>query len=230
MSPTPATTPADGELLPAPTTYMNEDDARHWAWQHAKKDLGTDNLSIGENASNMAFFISGWAYKGQYESQRAPESFEQWFDQTSGFTKHDEAVARAAWQACAALATPSPGKAPQDDAPEVWGLRIGDSDRWAYTETEADADFLGKQSGLPYEKRRYVLASPGKADAEDAERIDYTLTRGDIAYSPHWGEGRARVEVVDVNWALRAIAVRLAPNGGIVVWPASSLHRERDKQ
>jgi len=116
MSATPATTPADGELLPAPTTYMNEDDARHWAWQHAKKDLGTDNLSIGENASNMAFFISGWAYKGQYESQRAPESFEQWFDQTSGFTKHDEAVARAAWQACAALATPSPGKADAEDA------------------------------------------------------------------------------------------------------------------
>jgi len=52
---------------------------------------------------------------------------------------------------------------------EVWGVRIGDSDRWAYTNSESDADFWGKQSGLKYEKRRYVRASSSRAEVEIPE-------------------------------------------------------------
>lgn len=35
----------------------------------------------------------------------------------------------------------------------AWRIRIGESDMWGYCETESDADFLGKQSGLKYEKQ-----------------------------------------------------------------------------
>lgn len=51
---------------------------------------------------------------------------------------------------------------------EVWGIRIGDSDRWAYTNSESDADFWGKQSGLKYEKRRYVRSVVADKDMREA--------------------------------------------------------------
>jgi len=73
---------------------------------------------------------------------------------------------------------------------------------------------------------RTAAVTPADA-ASEADKIDYSLARGDTVYSPYWGEGTRPVEVVDVNWALRAAAVRLAPKGGIVVWPVSHLQRER---
>lgn len=71
-------------------------------------------------------------------------------------------------------------------------------------------------------------AHPADA-ASEADKIDYSLTGGDTVYSPYWGDGTRPVEVVDVNWALRAAAVRLSPKGGIVVWPVSHLQRERQQ-
>lgn len=53
--------------------------------------------------------------------------------------------------------------------------------------------------------------------------IDYSLKSGDMATSRHWHHGP--VEIVSVNWALLAAAVRLAPGGGIVVWPIWSLRK-----
>lgn len=73
-----------------------------------------------------------------------------------------------------------------------------------------------------------LYATPADA-ASEADKIDYSLARGDTVYSPYWGDGARPVEVVDVNWALRAAAVRLAPKGGIVVWPVSHLQRERQQ-
>lgn len=59
----------------------------------------------------------------------------------------------------------------------------------------------------------------------DDSRIDFSLRKGDIVYDPGWGGGVAPVEVIDVNWATRSIAVRLIPHEGIVVWPAGCLTR-----
>jgi hypothetical protein len=36
--------------------------------------------------------------------------------------------------------------------PVAWRLMIGSSDMWSYAESEDDADFYGKQPGLPYVK------------------------------------------------------------------------------
>jgi len=44
-----------------------------------------------------------------------------------------------------------------DAVPALWGVRIGDSDTWGYVEVESDADFIGKKSGLSYEKRPFYL-------------------------------------------------------------------------
>lgn len=44
-----------------------------------------------------------------------------------------------------------------DSAPALWGVRIGDSDTWGYVEAESDADFIGRKSGLSYEKRPFYL-------------------------------------------------------------------------
>ena len=50
---------------------------------------------------------------------------------------------------------------------------------------------------------------------------DYSLKKGDRVVSRCWS---GSVVVVDVNWALRAVAVELAP-GSIVVWPVGNLKR-----
>ena len=57
--------------------------------------------------------------------------------------------------------------------------------------------------------------------------IDFSLEKGDVVYSPSWSMGP--VEIVGVNWALRAAAVLLNPRGGlnsVVVWPVDRLSRE----
>lgn len=54
----------------------------------------------------------------------------------------------------------------------VWGIRIGASDSWGYTNNEEQADFLGKQSGLPYEKKPLYVAPVAAAPGIDlAERV-----------------------------------------------------------
>lgn len=56
------------------------------------------------------------------------------------------------------------------------------------------------------------------------KRIDYSLKRGDRVWWP--GTSFGTCEVVDVNWALRAVAINLRPpNGGIIIIPVSSVIR-----
>lgn len=73
------------------------------------------------------------------------------------------------------------------------------------------------------------IAAPATVppSACDTSKIDFTLKRGDTVYSPTWSDGEKSLEVIDVNWALRAVAVRLAPNGGIVIWPATAVTRTK---
>lgn len=59
--------------------------------------------------------------------------------------------------------------------------------------------------------------------ANKAEVIDYSIKKGDTVYTKTWS--MTSLEVVDVNWALRAIAVRLGPTGGVVIWPAVSFSK-----
>lgn len=52
-------------------------------------------------------------------------------------------------------------RAQVEAVPVAWRLRIGDSDLWSYTETEQDADFYIKASGLrKSEKQPLYLAAP----------------------------------------------------------------------
>lgn len=50
---------------------------------------------------------------------------------------------------------------------------------------------------------------------------DYSIKDGDMVTVKNWNRP---VLVVDVNWALRAAAVELAP-GSIVVWPIGSMKK-----
>lgn len=61
------------------------------------------------------------------------------------------------------------------------------------------------------------------ASQAGTEEIDYSLKPGDIVVNDGWG--LTTLTVVDVNWALRAAAVRLGPDGGTVVWPVASLRK-----
>lgn len=47
----------------------------------------------------------------------------------------------------------------EEQEPVAWLLYIGDSPDWSYADCEEDADFYGKQSGLPYVKKP-LYASP----------------------------------------------------------------------
>ena len=153
--------------------------------------------------------------------------------------------------ACGPCETEGPAASTSEEAAETWNKRaqpageaviaewqsryMGDPRQPGFWENvKRDAhEWAAKTYARPghitesgWEVRPLYAAPPAAANqAGIPEGIDYSLTRGDIAYSPRWGDGRAPVEVVDVNWALRAIAVKLAPNGGIVVWPAASLTR-----
>lgn len=49
----------------------------------------------------------------------------------------------------------------------AWMIRIGDAPHWSYCETESDADFYGKQSGMRYEKK------PLFTEAQLREAVQY---------------------------------------------------------
>jgi hypothetical protein len=51
--------------------------------------------------------------------------------------------------------------------------------------------------------------------------VDWTLKKGDWVYSNRWP---TVVEIVDINWAMWAAAIRLG-DGDIVVWPLWSMYR-----
>jgi len=53
---------------------------------------------------------------------------------------------------------------------------------------------------------------------------DYSIKPGDVVTTKAW---KKPVTVVDINWAIRAAAVELAPGGGIVVWPVGNLRKVR---
>ncbi len=48
-------------------------------------------------------------------------------------------------------------------------------------------------------------------------QIDYSLKKGDQVVSDGWTV--SDLTIVDVNWGLLAVAVKLG-DGGVVVWPA----------
>jgi hypothetical protein len=81
------------------------------------------------------------------------------------------------------------------DKPVAWRLRIGDSDLWSYTTTEADADFYGKQSGLRYVKEPLYPTSPTHTAAVQAalERAatvcDVEHRRDDLTGDYRYGAG-----------------------------------------
>lgn len=54
--------------------------------------------------------------------------------------------------------------------------------------------------------------------------IDYSIRRGDIV-STYPFPGHSELEVMDVNWALRAVAVRHLNAGSVVVLPAWSVRK-----
>lgn len=59
-----------------------------------------------------------------------------------------------------------------------------------------------------------------------ADPTDYSLKKGDRVTSQYWSHGA--VEIIDINWALGAAAVRLNPEGagGIIIWPVKNLRRK----
>lgn len=71
------------------------------------------------------------------------------------------------------------------------------------------------------EKLRYWLLR--KAFRAITGQIDYSIKAGDHVTNGKWE--LTTVEVIDVNWALLAVAVRLGPAGGVVVWPIWGLKK-----
>jgi hypothetical protein len=51
--------------------------------------------------------------------------------------------------------------------------------------------------------------------------IDWTLKKGDLVVTDSWPKP---IEIIDINWALQAAAVRLSPDA-IIVWPLWNLRR-----
>jgi hypothetical protein len=88
---------------------------------------------------------------------------------------------------------------PNDAArPYGWLIRKGASDMWAYCDTEEDADFYGKQSGLKYEK--LALYTAADYDALLADRDCWEQQAGERLKD--WAELRAEVG----SWRARAEA------------------------
>lgn len=47
-----------------------DNEAREWAWQQVREQVGTENWTAGEAATYFGFFCWGWQYRAQLESQR----------------------------------------------------------------------------------------------------------------------------------------------------------------
>ncbi len=60
----------------------------------------------------------------------------------------------------------------------------------------------------------------------DPEYADYSIKKGDEVYAAGWT--LTPLYVVDVNWALRAIAVRLGHTGDIVIWSVMGKVKRHD--
>lgn len=51
----------------------SDDEARKWAWQQVREQVGTDGWTVGESADFFGFFCWGWRYRGQLEAQRTAD-------------------------------------------------------------------------------------------------------------------------------------------------------------
>lgn len=60
----------------------------------------------------------------------------------------------------------------KDAEPVAWRILIGDSDLWGYADSEWDADFYGRQSGLRYVKQALYAAPVAQAKPLTDEQID----------------------------------------------------------
>ena len=52
-------------------TAMSPDDARSWAWEQIKRDVGTEGWTVGDSVNYYGFFCHGWRTRGQYDEQRS---------------------------------------------------------------------------------------------------------------------------------------------------------------
>jgi len=59
-----------GQAVPAPVTYMATDNACKWAWDQVREDVGAEGWTAGDSGTFHGFFLWGWNYRGQYETQR----------------------------------------------------------------------------------------------------------------------------------------------------------------
>lgn len=61
----------DAGTKSAPITLMTEDRACTWAWDQVREDVGTKGWTTGDSCTFYGFFLWGWNYRGQYETQRS---------------------------------------------------------------------------------------------------------------------------------------------------------------
>ncbi len=54
----------------APCTLMTEDQARDWAWNKVREDLGTEGWTVMDSVNYHGLYMWGWKYRAQYERQR----------------------------------------------------------------------------------------------------------------------------------------------------------------
>lgn len=52
---------------------------------------------------------------------------------------------------------------------------------------------------------------------------DYSLKKGDPVHSQNWT--LSELTIVDINWALKAAALKLGETGSIAVWPVAGLSK-----
>ena len=55
----------------AAATFMTVDQARDWAWNKVREDVGTKGWKVFDSINFHGFFLHGWNYRGQYELQRS---------------------------------------------------------------------------------------------------------------------------------------------------------------
>lgn len=129
----------------------------------------------------------------------------------------------------------------------VWGIRIGDSDSWGYTNNEEQADFLGKQSGLPYEKKPLyaapVAAAPKWKHIKTAPADERILVRSasGIVHAANWGRNPstgeevwlvcissdgAAVSVSAIEWMALPAAAASPADGAVLTNPYTGQPRD----
>jgi hypothetical protein len=121
-----------------------------------------------------------------------------------------------------------PTRLASEQEPRAWETFDGEGGyelrQFAENETYRD-DFINRngEKYAAWVEPLYAHPAPAQQPLSDGQ-IDFSIEAGDLVKSAKWK--LTPLIVVDLNWALGAVALKLGERGDIVIWPIASITKD----